>query len=59
MNTQAVKDNQVITKAYVDQFLSHIERNGKDVGLSFYNEEVDLVKNNQENNFNDNKKNKH
>ena len=55
MNTQAVNDNQVITKAYVDQFHDDNERNRRDVGLSFYNEEVDLVKNNQDNNFNDNK----
>ena len=55
LNTQAVNDNQVITKAYVDQFHDDNERNRRDVGLSFYNEEVDLVKNNQDNNFNDNK----
>ena len=55
LNTQAVNDNQVITKAYVDQFHNDNERNRRDVGLSFYNEEVDLVKNNQDNDFNDNK----
>ena len=55
LNTQAVNDNQVITKAYVDQFHNDNERNRRDVGLSFYNEEVDLVKNNQDNNLNDNK----
>ena len=55
LNTQAVNDNEVITKAYVDQFHDHNERNRRDVGLSFYNEEVDLVKNNQDNNLNDNK----
>ena len=55
MNTQAVNDNQVITKAYVDQFYDDNERNRRDVGLSFYNEEVDLVKNNQDNHLNDNK----
>ena len=27
----------------------------RDLGLFFYNEEVDLVKNNQDNDFNDNK----
>ena len=52
LNTQAVNDNQVITKAYVDQFHDDNERNRRDVGLSFYNEEVDLVKNNQDNDFN-------
>ena len=55
LNTQAVNDNQVITKAYVDQFHDDNERNRRDVGLSFYNEEVDLVKNNQDKDFNDNK----
>ena len=54
LNTQAVNDNQVITKAYVDQFHSNNERNRRDLGLSIYNE-VDLVKNNQDNDFNDNK----
>ena len=52
--TQAVNDNQVITKAYVDQFHQENERPRRDLGLSFYNEEVDLVKYNQDNNLNDN-----
>ena len=55
LNTQAVNDNEVITKSYVYQFHNDNERNRRDVGLSFYNEEVDLVKNNQDNDFNDNK----
>ena len=55
LNKQAENDNEVITKAYVDQFHNDNERNRRDVGLSFYNEEVDLVKNNQDNDFNDNK----
>ena len=55
LNTQAVNDSEVITKAYVDQFHKDNERNRRDVGLSFYNEEVDLVENNQDNDFNDNK----
>ena len=40
---------------YVDQFHNDNERNRRDLGLSFYNEEVDLVKNNQDNDLNDNK----
>ena len=44
LNIQAVNDNQVITKAYVDQFHNDNERNRRDLGISFYNEEVDLVK---------------
>ena len=56
LNTQAVNDDQVITKAYVDQFHNDNERNRRDLGLSFYNEEVDLVKkNNQYNDLNDKK----
>ena len=55
LNTQAVNDNEVITEAYVDQFHNDNERNRRDVGLSFYNEEVDLVKDNQDNDLNDNK----
>ena len=55
LNTQAVDDNHVITKAYVDQFHNDNERNRKDLGLSFYTEEVDLVKNDQDNNFDDKK----
>ena len=54
MNKQAENDNEVITKAYVDQFHNDNERNRRDLGLSFYNEEVDLVKNNQVNDLNDN-----
>ena len=55
LNTQAVNDNEVITKPYVDQFYQQNERSRRDTGLSFYNEEVDPVKNNQVNDFNDNK----
>ena len=55
LNKQAENDNEVITKAYVDQFHQEDERSRRDVGLGFYNEEVDSVKNNQDHNFNDNK----
>ena len=55
LNTQAVNDNQVITKAYVDQFHQEKERSRRDLGIDFYNESNDLVKNNQDNDFNDNK----
>ena len=55
LNTQAENDNEVITKAYVDQFHNDNERTRRDLGLSFYNEEVDLVKNNQDNDLNDKK----
>ena len=55
LNTQAVKDNQVNTKAYVDQFHQENERSRRDVGLDFYDESNDLVKNNQDSDLNDNK----
>ena len=55
VNTEAVNDNQVIIKAYVAQFHDDNERNRRDFGLSFYDEEVDLVKNNQDNDLNDKK----
>ena len=54
LNSQAVNDNEVITKAYVDQFHQENERTRRDVGLDFYNETNDLVKNNQNNDFNNN-----
>ena len=55
LNKQAENDNEVITKAYVDQFHNDNERNRRDLGLDFYDESDDLVKNNQDNDFNDNK----
>ena len=55
LNKQAENDNGVNTKAYVDQFHNGNERNRRDLGLSFYNEEVGLVKNNEDNDFIDNK----
>ena len=54
LNSQAVNDNEVITKAYVDQFHQENERTRRDVGLDFYDETNDLVKNNQNNDFNNN-----
>ena len=35
LNSQAVNDNEVITKAYVDQFHQENERTRRDVGLEF------------------------
>ena len=55
LNRQAENDNEVITKAYVDQFHQENERSRRDLGINFYDESNDLVKNNQENDFNDNK----
>ena len=53
--TQAVNDNQDIIKAYVDQYHDDIERNRRNSGLAVFDEKVDLVKINQDNNFNNNK----
>ena len=53
-NKQAESDNEVITKAYLDQFHQESEQSRRDVGLDFYNESSDVVKNNQDN-LNDNK----
>ena len=53
LNTQAVNDNEVVTKSYVDQFHNDNERSRRDLGIDFYNESNILVKNNQDNNFND------
>ena len=54
LNKPAENDDEVITKAYVDQFHQENERSRRDVRLDFYNESSDLVKNNQDNDFNDN-----
>ena len=52
---QAENDNEVITKAYVDQFHQENEGSRRDLGIDFYDESNDLVENNQDNDFNDNK----
>ena len=53
--TQAVNGNQVITKTYLDQFHQQNEQSRRVLGIDFYNESCDLVKNNQDYNFNDKK----
>ena len=55
LNKQAENDNEVITKAYVDQFHQENERSRRDLGIDFHDESNDLVKNNQDNDFNNNK----
>ena len=55
LNKQAENDNEVITKAYVDQFHQENERSRRDLGIDFYDESSELVKKNQDNEFNDNK----
>ena len=48
LNKEAENDNEIVTKAFVDQLHQENERSRRDVGL-------DLVKNNQDNNLNDTK----
>ena len=55
LNKQAENDNEVITKAYVDQFHQEKEISRRDLGIDFYDESSNLLKNNQDNDFNDNK----
>ena len=43
MNKQAENDNEVITKAYVDQFHQENERSRRDLGINFHDESNDLV----------------
>ena len=58
LNKRAETDNEVITKAYVDQFHQEDERSRRDLRICFYDESDDLVKNNQDNDLNDKKLNK-
>ena len=55
LNKQAENDNEVIRKAFVDQFHQENERSRRDLGISFYDESDDLVTNNQDNDLNDKK----
>ena len=41
LNSQAVNENQVITKVYVDQFHQENERSRRDLGIDFYDESSD------------------
>ena len=56
LNKQTENDKEVITKAYVNQFHQENERSRQDTEISFYDEEVDLVKNRQDSDLNDNNK---
>ena len=55
LKTQALNDNQVFTKAYIDHFHQENERSRRDLGLDFHDESSDFVENNQDNDLNDNK----
>ena len=53
LNSQAFNDNEVIIKAHKDQFHQENERSRRDLGLDFYDESNELMKNNQDNDLND------
>ena len=44
LNTQAIHENQIITKSYVDQIHQATDYSRRDLGIDFYNELSDLVK---------------
>ena len=51
----AKNDNEIITKAYVDQFHQENEQSRRNLGTDFYDESSDLVNSNQDSDLNDNK----
>ena len=55
LNTQAVNGNEVMTRTYEDQFHQENERSRRGLVFDFYDESNDLVKNNQDSDFNDKK----
>ena len=55
LNKQAENDNEVITKAYVDQFHRENERCTRDLSIELYDESSELVRNDQDKDFNENK----
>ena len=46
---------EIPTKAYIDGLHQENERSRRDLGIDFYDESNDLVKNNEDNDFNDNR----
>ena len=54
VNHDAVEDNDLVTLGYVKSLHEDNERNRRDLGLNFYDEKDNLVKNNITNDFNDN-----
>ena len=52
-NPQAVHDNQVILKSYVDQFHQRNERSRRDLGIDFSTELSALANDNQDKSFSD------
>ena len=52
--TSTKKIIEIPTKAYIDSLHEENERSRRDLGIDFYDESIDLVKNNITNDFNDN-----
>ena len=55
MNTQAINDNHVTTKAYVEKFHNDNKKNRRGLGLKFFNESSNFVKIYQDIDVNDKK----
>ena len=58
LNSTLIEPKTIIElpmKAYIDRLHEENERNRRDLGIDFYNESDNLVKNNQDNNLNDKK----
>ena len=53
--TDPITTIEIPTKAYIDSLHEENERSLRDLGIDFYDESKDLVKNNQDNDFNVNK----
>ena len=53
--TDPVTIIEIPTKTYIDSLHEENERSRRDLGIDFYDESSNLVKNNQDNNFNANK----
>ena len=54
-STSPKKIIEIPTKAFIDILHEENERSRRDLGIDFYDESRNLVKNNQDNDFNDNK----
>ena len=53
--TDPITTIEIPTKAYIDSLHEENERSRRDLGIDFYDDSKDLVKNNQDNDFNGNK----
>ena len=55
LDTETVNDNQVVTKAFLNQFHQENVQSRQDLGIDFFDELNYLVKSNQDNDFNNKK----